>query len=216
MTLGMISGTTPKTAYLSSSRATRPSAGMAGKGNPLQFDWFIRAVRSSPVIVSVESEPLSPGAISFFVITPSISTFATPLTVATSTTRMKRSGKPPVSRKRICSGDCLSMLKVNWNPLVPTSFTVTSASASASITARGGVSGKIGPIIRLSCTLLSIAAPRYALGHGDLQDGTRRLDHRVWLDSAIGVAQQPEQERIAKVLGRQQIEPVALLNGVSG
>ena len=61
--LGMISGMTPKIAYFSSSSATRASAGQAGKGKPLQFDWFISAVRSLPVIVSVELEPLSPGEI---------------------------------------------------------------------------------------------------------------------------------------------------------
>ena len=52
-----------------------PPAGQAGKGKPLQLDWSIRTVRSLPVIVSVELEPLSPGEIWLLVITPSISTF---------------------------------------------------------------------------------------------------------------------------------------------
>ena len=30
---------------------------------------------------------------------------------------MNSSGRPPVSRNRICSGDCLSMLKMSWKPL---------------------------------------------------------------------------------------------------
>ena len=68
------------------------------------------------MMVSVELEPLSPGAMWLLVITPSISTLATPLTVATITTRMNSSGIPPVSRNRICSGDCLSMLKVSLKP----------------------------------------------------------------------------------------------------
>ena len=153
MMLGMTRGMTPKSAYLASSRATRASGGRAGKGKPLQSDWSISAVRSLPVMVRVEFEPLSPGEIWLLVITPSISTLATPLTVATRTTRMKSSGMPPVSRKRICSGDCLSMLKVSWKPLWPTSSVLTSTSASASSTARGTVSGTTGPIISVSWTL---------------------------------------------------------------
>ena len=97
---------------------------MAGKGNPLQFDWSISAVRSLPISVSVELEPLSPGAMWLLVITPSISTLAIPLTTTAITTRMNSSGMPPVSRNRICSGDCLSMLNVSLKPLWPTSSTL--------------------------------------------------------------------------------------------
>ncbi len=113
MMLGMTSGMTPNIEYFASSASTRTSAGHAGNGKPLQFDWFISALRSSPVMVSVELEPLSPGAMWLLVITPSISTLAVPLIVATSTTRMNSSGMPPVSRNMICSGDCLSMMKVS-------------------------------------------------------------------------------------------------------
>jgi hypothetical protein len=68
---------------------------------------------SLPVMVRVELEPLSPGEISLLVMTPSISTLATPLTVATRATRMNSRGMPPLRRKRFCSGHCLSMLKVS-------------------------------------------------------------------------------------------------------
>ena len=61
MTLGMISGIMPKSAYLASRCATRASRGQAGNGKPLQSDWSISAVRSLPVMVSVEFDPLSPG-----------------------------------------------------------------------------------------------------------------------------------------------------------
>src|SRR5215470_2197834 len=118
---------------------------------------------------------------------------------------MKRMGEPPVRRNRICSGDCLSMLKVSWNPLAPTSFTVTSTSDSASITARGGVSGMSGPSIRLSCTLLSTRTSRHALGHGDVEDGPRRLHQRVGPHGAVGVADQPEQQGVAQIFGRDEI-----------
>ena len=50
----------------------RASAGIAGNGNPLSFDWSISAVRSLPISVSVELDPLSPGAMLLSVITPSI------------------------------------------------------------------------------------------------------------------------------------------------
>ena len=103
-----------------------------------------------PVMVSVELEPLSPGAIWLLVMTPSIRTLAMPLTVATRTTRMNSRGLPPVSRKRICRGDCLSMLKVSWKPLWPTSSTFTSTAASDSMTELGTGVGMIGPIISVS------------------------------------------------------------------
>src|SRR5215471_17371186 len=106
------------------------------------------------------------------------------------------------------------MLNVSWNPLAPTSFTVTSTSASASITARGGVSGMSGPIIRLSCTFLSTRDPWHALRHGDVHDGSGRLDEGVRPHRAIGVADQPEQQRVAEIFGRQKIEPVALLHSM--
>ena len=70
----MMTGISPKNAYLASSSATRASLGQAGKGKPLQFTWSISAVRSLPKRLSVEPDPLSPGEISFCVITPSIST----------------------------------------------------------------------------------------------------------------------------------------------
>ena len=123
----------------------RASAGMAGNGNPLGLDWSISAVRSLPINVSVEFEPLSPGAMLFSVMTPSMSTLVEPLTTTAITTRMNNSGMPPVSRNRICSGDCLSMLKVSLKPLWPTSTIFTSTSANASITSRGGVRGMNGP-----------------------------------------------------------------------
>ena len=101
-------------------------------------------------MVRVELDPLSPGEISLLVMTPSINTLATPLTVATRTTRMKSRGMPPVRRKRICSGDCLSMLKTSWKPLWPTSSVLTSTSERESSTTRGTVSGTTGPIINVS------------------------------------------------------------------
>src|SRR5271157_3042277 len=214
--LGMIIGMTPNIAYLASRRATRASAGHAGKGKPLQFDWFMRQVRSSPVTVTVELEPLSPGAMWLFVTTPSISTFATPLTVATRTTRMKIPGTAPVSVIRICVEVFLSTLNVSWNPLVPTSSTVTSTSASASSMALGTATGMNGPIMRLSWTFLSIGRARDALGHrdGDLRPGGFHQLMRA--DGAVGVAQDPEEQGIPEVGRGQQIQPVALLDRVGG
>jgi hypothetical protein len=98
---------------------------------------------------------VSPGAIEFLVTTPSMSTFETPLTVATITTRKNRRGTPPASRNKMWSGDVLSMLNVILKALVPTSCVVTSTESSASMTSRGGVTGTTGPIIRLSSTRLS-------------------------------------------------------------
>src|ERR1035437_6381798 len=202
-TLGITSGITPKSAYLSNRSATRPSAGIAGNGNPLGLDW--------PISVSVELDPLSPGEIWLLVITPSISTLLTPLTVATITTRMNNRGKPPVNRNRICNGDCLSILKVSLNPLWPTSSTCTSTSANASITALGGVNGMIGPIIRLNCTLLSSTGhSRYALRHRDVDDRARCLQQCVGPDRPISVANQPVDPRISQVVGGQKVQPVPL------
>ena len=77
MMLGMTSGMTPKNAYLASSSATRASGGHGREGKAAPVDWSISAVRSLPVMVSVELEPLSPGEIWLLVMTPSISTLAT-------------------------------------------------------------------------------------------------------------------------------------------
>src|SRR6516225_1969109 len=129
-----------------------------------------------------------------------MSTLPTPLTVATSTTR----------RNRICSGDCLSMLKVSWNPLTPTSFTVTSTSDSASITTRGAGSGITWPISRLSWTLLSTQSSRHSLRHGDVEDDPRRLHQRVGPHGAVGVADEPEQQGIGEILRCQEIQAVSL------
>src|SRR5215471_845076 len=129
---------------------------------------------------------------------------------------MNRIGEPPVSRNRICSGDCLSILKVSWKPLAPTSFTVTSTSDSASMTARGGVRGMNGPIIRFSWTLLSTRSSRHALRHGDVENGPRRLHQRVGPYGAVGVADQPEQQRVAEVFRGDEIDPVALPHRVLG
>src|SRR5208337_3740093 len=209
-TLGMMSGMTPKKAYLASNIATRASRGQAGNGKPLGSDWSISAVRSRPVIVSVEFEPLSPGEIWLFVMTPSISTLATPLTVATMTQRMKRSGIPPVSKNRICNGDCLSMLNTSWKPLSPTSSIFPSTDASASMTARGGVIGTIGPIISESWTFLSTRRSRHAKRRSDREDGARRRGEIVGPDRAVGVADQPGHQRIAQIFRGDEIEPVAL------
>src|SRR5208283_5194730 len=214
--LGMIIGMTPNIAYLARRSATRASAGHAGKGNPLQLDWFMRQVRSSPVTVTVELEPLSPGAMWLFVTTPSISTLATPLTVATRTTRMNIPGTAPVSVIRTCVAVFLSTLKVSWNPLVPTSSTVTSASARASITALGTDTGMNGPIIRLSWTLLSIGRARDPLRHRDGDRGAGGLHELVRADGAVCVAQDPEEQRVAEVGCGQQVRPVARLDRVRG
>ena len=63
---------------------------------------------------------------------------------------MNSSGMPPVSRNRICSGDCLSMLKLNLKPLGSTSWMLTSTEASDSKTDDGTGTAMIGPIISVS------------------------------------------------------------------
>src|SRR5262249_25671195 len=172
-------------------------------------------VRSLPMIVSVEFDPLSPGAMLLSVTTPSISTVVVPLTTTAMTTRMNSSGEPPVNRNRICSGDCLSTLNVSLNPLWPTSTTFTSTSVSASITARGGVSGMNGPINRRSSTLSSIRLsdirrPRHAQRRRDVQHLAGGGHEIVGVDRAVGIADQPEDQRVAEVLRGDQIEAIAL------
>ncbi len=146
----MMTGSSPKNAYLASSKATRASLGHAGNGKPLQFDWSISAVRSRPSRLNVEFDPRSPGAISFFVMTPSIRTFGDPFTVATRMQRMNNSGNPPVSKNSNCNGDPLSTLNVSLKPLGSRSFTVTSTSTRASSTLEGTGSAITGPIIRVN------------------------------------------------------------------
>src|SRR5271166_882738 len=167
------------------------------------------AVKSSPISVSVELEPLSPGEMWLFVITPSMSTLATLLTVTTRMVRINSIGKPPVSRNRIWSGDCLSMLKTSLNPLVPTSLTVTSTFARESGTTRGTGTGNTGPIIKLSWMLSSIGSPRNPLRHGNVQGCAGRLDQFARPDRAVGIAQQPEEQGITQIFGCQQVEPVS-------
>src|ERR1700733_1795614 len=173
------------------------------------------AVRSRPSSVRVESEPLSPGAISFWVMTPSISTLAWPLTVATRMHRMKRSGSPPLMRKMIFSGDCLSIEKVSLNPLGSMSCVVTSTSARHSSTDEGTGEATNGPIMSVSWTLLSNRASGDALRGGDFQRRARRLDKIVGRHRAVGVADQPGHERVAEEFGGDQVEAIALHRGVS-
>ena len=137
-----------------------------------------------------------------------------PLTTTTITTRMNSSGMPPVSRNRICNGDCLSMLKVSLKPLWPTSTTFTSTSASASITARGGVSGMIGPMRGVAGRYRAFGAPGTPCGVVMFSTRSRSGDQVVRLDGAVGVADQPEHQRIAEILRGDQVEAVALLHGV--
>ena len=167
-------GMMPKKAYLAKSSATLASRGQAGKGNPLQLDCPISTLRSLPNKVSVEFDPLSPGAMVFLVITPSISTLDTPFTVATRMQRINKSGNPPVSRNISCSGEFLSTLKTSWKPLWPTSSILTSTEASDSSTTLGTGTAIIGPIISVSWTLLSNHSPRHTLRRRDRQHSARR------------------------------------------
>src|SRR5215469_5380054 len=198
-TLGTIRGITPKMAYFSSISAMRASAGMAGKGNPLSFDWSISAVKSLPIKVRVEFEPLSPGAMWFSVMTPSINTLVEPFTTTAITTRMNNMGMPPVSRNKIFKGDCLSMLKVSLKPDWPTSTVFTSTSVNASITSRGGVRGMMGPMKRRNWTLSSTRYPRNAQRRSDVQDAPRNIHQVVRCDRAVGIANQPEDQRVGEI-----------------
>ncbi len=70
-------------------KATRASAGIAGKGMPLvsiRLDSII-LVRSRPVTVRVDWPGVPPGFTCIMVVTPSIITFGVPLTVRTRITR---------------------------------------------------------------------------------------------------------------------------------
>src|SRR5215472_14240625 len=108
------------------------------------------------------------------------------------------------------------MQKVSWKPLVPTSSIFTSTSTRASRTARGTGTAKTGPIRMLSWTLSSNRTSGHALRHGDVEDRARGLDQLVRTNGAVSVADEPEHQRIAEVLGGDQVEPVALLDGVGG
>ena len=61
---GIARGITPKTAYFARIVITRRLAGMAGKGNPSNVCRSMTLVRSSPVIVKVDSPGCSPEVIS--------------------------------------------------------------------------------------------------------------------------------------------------------
>ena len=54
MMLGMITGVSPRTAYLARMSAMRASAGIAGNGSPFSSINPMSAVRSTPVTVSVD------------------------------------------------------------------------------------------------------------------------------------------------------------------
>src|SRR5579863_4117754 len=172
------------------------------------------AVRSVPVSVSVQLAPLSPGVIRLLVITPSMSTLADPFTVATRMQRMNRSGRPPVRRKRIWSGDCLSIMKVSSKPLWPTSTMCTSTDARHSSTLDGTGVASTGPIINVSWTLSSNSASGNALRRGDVEHPAWGIHEVPGRQGTVGIADEPRHERITQVFGRDQIQAIVLLHGV--
>src|SRR5580700_8692094 len=72
----------------------------------------------------------------------------------------------------------------------------------------------MGPIIKLSCTLSSISTSRDSLRHGYTQDRARSGHQSIGNHSAVGIAQEPGEQWVAQVFGGEQVEPVALLNGM--
>src|SRR5262249_46020467 len=76
----------------------------------------------------------------------------------------------------------------------------------ASMTARGGVSGTNGPIIRLNCTLSSIRHSWNTLGCGDLEYSAGGLYELEGINGTVGVAYQPEDQWIAEIFRGDQVK----------
>src|SRR3954470_2276507 len=150
-------------------------------------------------MVRVDGPPFSPGASSWFVITPSISTSGVPFTVATMTTRIRGMDPPPARRKRVCSGELLESEKESSKPLaVSPALVITCTRTSASSTTCGTGTGTAGPIISDSRTGLAIQSPRQPLGEGDAQRAALFLQF-LGAHGRVGVGHAPELLGVAQV-----------------
>src|SRR5215831_19181413 len=142
--------------------------------------------------------------------TPSISTSGVPLTVATITTRISGIGAPAEARNRVWSGEPVLTVKVSWNPPGPSPpvFTVTAVSASS--TSRGTGNGTAGPIISVSWTPSTIARSRDPFGQRDAQHTADALGQLGRPHHRVRVAQPPRLLRVAEILRRERVGPLAL------
>src|ERR1700722_8833456 len=166
------------------------------------------AGRSSPVTTRVAA----PGALlvcsSCRTTIPSISTVGVPLRITTRITRVFGSKKPVGSSARLISDSLLSA-NVSWNPLACAAVTVTCALISASVTGCGTGTAMVGPIIRVKAKL-AIGRHCDSLRQGDPEPSSRRLGELLRPHRAVGVGDPPELLGIAKVPGRDVVQPVAL------
>ena len=157
--LGITIGITPKAAYFDNTSSTRIAGGMAGYGMPGSSMKSISADRSLPFTTSLPTPP-SPGRVSTFVVTPSISTSAWAPNCTTSTTRISGRLPPPVSRNRVPSADFGARSKVSSKPLwVSPEPTSTLTALKASTTSAGAGTGT-GPMRNESLMAGMVAAVR--------------------------------------------------------
>ena len=85
---------------------------------------------------------------------------------------------------------------------------------SASSTSCETGTGTTGPIMRVRWKPLSILCSGNVFRQGDANPAANRFEQFVRPDRAVGVAEPPELFRIAKIFGRDVIEPFTFGHGV--
>src|SRR5215813_1336080 len=147
--------------------------------------------------------------------TPSISTCGIAPEVAIRITRNIGIGAPAASRNNVCNGERFASVNVSWNPLAPVSFTCTSADVNASVSGFGTGTATTGPASTVRYRPLPIANSRWNRG------GDRNLDRAadlcgqlIGIGCTVGVADHPEQQRIAEILRGEIVQPVAVDHNV--
>src|SRR5262245_39443241 len=131
------------------------------------------------------------------------------------TTRTMGILAPPVRRNTVCRGERLLSVKVNSNPLCASPEVVATCTlVSASSTSWDTGTGIAGPIIKVRWMPLSIGRSWYSFRQRDTQPAAGSFGQLIGTDRRIGVAQPPELLRVAEVLHGEQVQSIALCDGV--